>query len=777
MRKITNLNYDWFFKEKRNEKDSEVGNFTGFIPVELPHTIKILPYNEFDVKEYQFVASYKRTINVHKETGKAYILRFLGIAQRSVIYLNGSELLENKCGYNEIEIDITDTLEEGTNEIYVMCDASEGYFPPFGNIVDYLGYGGIYRECYLEETDKVYIKNPFFYVTDLLTDKPLWHLRLNFSSESLESIHILVTDNKDIALNTEVKILSGEEKGGVLGHVSLWSPDDPHLYTVTIERIKDGIVKDNLSFKFGFREIVPKADGLYLNGKKYLIRGLDRHQAYPYVGYAVPKTLQRNDAHLLKDTLGLNAMRSSHYMCHPAFLDECDKIGLIVYEEFPGWQYIGDALWKEQAMKNLDSMIYRDRNHPSIFFFGVRINESPDDYEFNKKAYLRAKELDPTLIITGTRAHRKGLDFDDCYTYNNFDFDLTKKALHPKKEVTKKKNPYLITEYCGHMYPNKSYDNEERRVNASLFHRNILKKVSEEGDIIGSMGWVFADYNTHKCFGPNDMICYHGVMDMFRNPKISAYTYMALRKNEPFLECSSSLAPGDYNASVFKVPYIYTNCEKVEAYLGDSLLHTYYVTDDILTHIFPFDDFFGNRMVDEEGISVKTQKSLKKSLTYILTHGFSKPLSLALHCNILLALKYRSLIQNYYMSIGSSTYTFKGYIGDRLVVVKKLGYGSFDHLDLNLSDTALKIEDTYGMIELKVTVRDTLGNIPRYLPDVVTIEPSEGLIVVGPKSASLIGGHASFYLRNKREEESKERVKVSIERCDSLMIEIPIVKI
>src|SRR5574344_2599804 len=106
MRKITNLNYDWFFKEKRNEKDSEVGNFTGFIPVELPHTIKILPYNEFDVKEYQFVASYKRTINVHKETGKAYILRFLGIAQRSVIYLNGSELLENKCGYNEIEIDI-----------------------------------------------------------------------------------------------------------------------------------------------------------------------------------------------------------------------------------------------------------------------------------------------------------------------------------------------------------------------------------------------------------------------------------------------------------------------------------------------------------------------------------------------------------------------------------------------------------------------------------------------------------------------------------------------
>ena len=145
MRKRTNLNYDWCFKEKFEESDLKVGNFNGFSKVDLPHAQKLIPYNYFDLDDYLFVSTYKKLLNVKKEPNKSYIISFLGIAQRSEIYLNGIKLNENKCGYNQIDLDITKELKDGDNELAVVVSSKEENFPPFGFWVDYLGYGGIYR--------------------------------------------------------------------------------------------------------------------------------------------------------------------------------------------------------------------------------------------------------------------------------------------------------------------------------------------------------------------------------------------------------------------------------------------------------------------------------------------------------------------------------------------------------------------------------------------------------------------------------------------------------
>ena len=117
---------------------------------------------------------------------------------------------------------------------------------------------------------------------------------------------------------------------------------------------------------FGFRDAQFRKDGFYLNGKKLKIRGLNRHQSYPYVGYAMPKSMQVMDADILKYELGLNAVRTSHYPQSHDFIDRCDELGLLVFTELPGWQYIGNDEWKEQAIKNTEDMVLQYRNHPSI---------------------------------------------------------------------------------------------------------------------------------------------------------------------------------------------------------------------------------------------------------------------------------------------------------------------------------------------------------------------------------------------------------------------------
>lgn len=776
MRSKINLNYNWFFKELQEDKDLKLNNYDGFSEVRLPHTQKEIPYNYFDWDKQQIVSSYKRALNVKKDPNKSYILSFLGIAQRSEIYLNGKLLKENKCGYNQIDLDITGELKDGDNELYVLVSSKEESFPPFGNVVDYLGYGGIYREVYLYETGSDYLINPFLYTENLLTEDRKFNFEVSFKHSKESKVRLLVTDNKENLINTTFTAKYGEKYSEKLPKVNLWNVNNPYLYSVKVELLNDkDEVLDDLSFDYGFREVKGDRYGFYLNGEKLLIRGLDRHQAWPYVGYAMPVSMQKRDADILKFKLGSNCMRCSHYMNHPEFLNECDKIGLLVYEEFPGWQYVGGEEWKAQALSNLDSMILRDRNHPSIAFFGVRINESKEDLPFNTKCYKRAKELDPSRIITGTHNNMKERDKYDCYSYNNFFVELTPKLLFKKSEVTKKSNPYMITEYCGHMHPNKPYDTEERRVDTSIIHKKVISKVSKEGDLFGAMGWVFADYNTHKGFGPNDMICYHGVLDMNRCEKATSYVYQALRgKDRPFLECSSALAPGDYDASVFKAPVVYTNCDKVEVYRGEELLKTYEIGDDVDSRVFYFADFIGNDLVKDHNESKKFQESFKKTLRYVCINGMDNKLGLFFHSNIFKAKKIIEYGTEYLGNITKYVYTFKGYIDNKEVAEKKIGYASFDHLDYSLSNESLNIIDTYDIISLTITAKDTLGNIPRFLPDVVSINYSDGLELIGPDKLSLIGGNATFYFKNKYQKASNEKVTINMDRVDSFDVNIKV---
>ena len=139
---------------------------------------------------------------------------------------------------------------------------------------------------------------------------------------------------------------------------------------------------DEDSRRIGFREATFTDHGFSLNGKIVKLRGLDRHQTFPFVGQAMPARVQRKDAEILRTGLHCNIVRTSHYPQSRHFLDRCDEIGLLVLEEIPGWQHIGPEPWKQLAIDNVGRMIRRDWNHPSIILWGVRINESRDDHSF-----------------------------------------------------------------------------------------------------------------------------------------------------------------------------------------------------------------------------------------------------------------------------------------------------------------------------------------------------------------------------------------------------------
>ena len=241
----------------------------------------------------------------------------------------------------------------------------------------------------------------------------------------------------------------------VMENMTLWDIENPHRYNCKV-RMQGVMGNDEASLKVGFRELHIEENKLTLNGKSLTLLGLNRHQSYPYVGYAMPKRVQEKDAYILKYELGLNAVRTSHYPQSPYFLDACDEVGLLVLEEIPGWQHIGQREeWRSKVMEDVKAMIERDYNHPSIITWGVRINESGDDHELYTATNELARSLDDTRPTSGVRCMERSEFLEDIYTMNDFIHDGSENILRTRERCTgsEKPVPYMVTEFCGHIYP------------------------------------------------------------------------------------------------------------------------------------------------------------------------------------------------------------------------------------------------------------------------------------------------------------------------------------
>ena len=551
--------------------------------VNLPHTSVELPYNYFDEKVYQQKFTYQKKLDWSEVfISKQVWLQFDGAMANSHVYVNGCLVKVHADGYTPFEVLLTPHLHAGENLISVVIDGSENPdISPFGGQIDYLTYAGIYRDVWLKTTDAVRIKNVRAIPESILEAEKTLSVQvylehLNQSSESGVLYARLTTmDGALIAAQqyaiTQTDTCLDFEFSGLMS-IQLWELEQPTLYSLDIN-IEGAGFSHHFATKVGFREARFTSEGFLLNGKPIKIRGINRHQSYPYLGYAMGAHAQQADADFIKNTLKFHLVRTSHYPQSPAFLDRCDEIGLLVFEEIPGWQHIGDESWKLGAIDNVRAMIERDWNHPSIILWGVRINESRDDDSFYQRTNALAHELDPSRQTGGVRCHAGSSLFEDVYTMNDFVLNGGSIALREQKDVTHLSNyvPYLVTEFNGHMYPAKRFDAEERQHEHVLRHLRVLDACYADPHISGCIAWCLFDYNTHKDFGSGDRICYHGISDMFRIPKFAAYVYKSQCDvtDEPVMQPVTFWARGERCECLILPLMILTNCDEIEFKFGD----------------------------------------------------------------------------------------------------------------------------------------------------------------------------------------------------------------
>jgi beta-galactosidase len=611
MRTVLSINQEWLYKPDFSQENdlSQLADRASYEPVCLPHTNIELPYNYFDDEAYRFVSCYKRDLNLEPQwKGKRLFLDFEGVMNYARVYLNGNFAGEHKGGYTAFCIEITDLVDFTVeNEVTVVVDSTERPdTPPFGGQIDYLTYGGIYREVQLRVVSPVYLEDVFITTPDVLAHKKKLsaEIRLNGLGkvQSDHTVRIMLFDGIK-----ELSSLTGSVSDDGLVHldlepldgIELWSLNNPKLYQVKCVLFEGKDEIDSYEVRIGFRDIRFTPEGFCLNGEKIKLNGLNRHQSYPYVGYAMPARVQRKDADIIKYELGLNTVRTSHYPQSRHFLDRCDEIGLLVFEETPGWQHIGDEEWQLQVLQDIQEMIIHDRNHPSIFLWGVRINESQDHHSLYTRTNQLARELDKTRPTGGVRYLCNSEFLEDVYTMNDFihdngygkylasvirnyntydhlqDQDGEYVALREPKSVTglEKDVPYLVCEYNGHMYPTKRFDQEERTVEHALRHSRVLNASQANDAIAGAIGWCSFDYNTHADFGSGDKICYHGVMDMYRIPKFAAYAYSSQKSpdEEVILEPATYWARGERSIGGVIPLVIFTNCDEIKFYYGKEL--------------------------------------------------------------------------------------------------------------------------------------------------------------------------------------------------------------
>ena len=767
MRKTFHLNFDWHFIDNyKDEYLKDDQNTADFIKIDIPHSNKIIPYNYFDEKIFNTVSTYKKNFHIDKEDqGKIIELIFEGIAHSSDIYLNGAFVLTHQGGYDEFRVDITSFVKYGeTNYLTVLVDSSENKdIPPFGNVVDYLGYGGIYREVRLEIIEQEHIKTCF--LKSYNTDKGL--ICDLFLSTNEGNVEIEVYDQDVCIKNTSFNVTDFKQTWIMeIDNLALWSVNNPYLYNIKLKLKHNDNNKDEFSTKFGFRSIKFTQQGFYLNGEYLKLRGLNRHQSFPYVGYAMPKSAQEKDAEILKFDLGVNIVRTSHYMQSKHFLNRCDEIGLLVFEEIPGWQYIGGEQFKANSYKNVESMILRDFNHPSIIMWGVRINESTDDEEFYKETNRIARLLDNTRPTGGVRNFKNSQMFEDVYTFNDFTNSGGTKVLQKPQHV-KKNVPYMVTEYNGHMFPTKAFDDESHRVEHALRHYRVIEEASKNKKISGTIGWCMADYNTHEQFGSGDKICYHGVLDMFRNFKYAAYIYSSQQNQKPVLEILSTFNYGEYAAGYMREIIIATNCDYVKVYKNDCLIDTVSPKNNnsIINRIIKLHDLIGNQLETNEGFSKRDSEKLKKIFLEINKYGYNLPIKTKL--SLLYILKKNRLkvshVPKLYFKYANSNYTYKfcGYKDENLVkTVIKENVKEVKYV-VALDKEELTVASTYDVARVVVKKIDQNNNVLTYAADPIMINVSGGIDLIGPKELSLQGGMIAFWVKSNKNK-NQGRIEVCV---------------
>lgn len=624
------LDADWLFGGKF-DPTALAPHFddTAFSRVSVPHCVARLSWEKWDPAAWQDLWIYRRHFQLPPENrGMRTFLHFDGVMVGATPTLNGHALAQHLGGYLPFECEITDSLSQGDNVLAVAVDSRWSNVPPEGAAVgakrvDYLEAGGIYRSVSLKVVPRIFISDVFA--------KPVKVLDADRRIEVLCSLDAAAPSPKPVQIQVElrngVRVLAlAQETVNIelagpkqipltlsnLGNVALWDVNAPHLYEVVTRLVIDGKPAHQQRTRIGIRDARFELDGFFLNGRRLQLFGLNRHEIFPYAGGAMPARVLRRDAEILRRDFNCNVVRCSHYPQSEAFLDACDELGLMVWEEVPGWGYIGDDAWKELLVRDVKDMILRDRNHPAIIIWGTRANESANEVDLYQRTRALAKSLDDSRPSSGsmTPGSRKNWQQDwheDVFAFDDYHAarDGSVGIAAPVPGV-----PYMLAEAVGQFNygKGKGFDSKYRRAgdvtlqqHQALWHAQAHSKAAANPRICGVIAWCGFDYAS--LINSFNNVKTPGVADVFRIPKLGASFYLAQISPEvrPVIQPNfywdfgpqTPRGPGKQAA-------IFSNCQHLEVFL-DGRIHVALQPDSTNFPHIQYPPFFTDLEMDGAG--------------------------------------------------------------------------------------------------------------------------------------------------------------------------------
>jgi beta-galactosidase len=592
------LNDAWLFGGKLNP-DALFPQFDdkGFVPVTLPHCATKLSWQNWDWKGWQEVWCYRRHFDLPETFKKQRVfLDFEGVMVGAEPTINGHTLPKHLGGYLPFHYEITDFVKDGQNVLALALDSRWSNVPPQGSPkgpqrVDYLEPGGIHRPVRLRAVPQIFIADVFAKPVQVLDDNRRLEILCTIDSKRVSDqpieLRVELKDGSNLVSRVQ-KTVQLESTGtkevsltlSDLKNIKLWDVDAPQLYNVVTTLLMAGKPIHDYYVRTGFRDAQFKLDGFFLNGRRLQIFGLDRHELYPYVGYAMPPRVKRRDAEILRREFHCNFVRCSHYPQSPAFLDACDELGLMVWQEVPGWGYLGDDTWKELLVRDVKEMIVRDRNRPSIVIWGTRANESANDVELYKKTKALAKSLDdsrPTSgsMTGGSRKNWKTEWHEDVFAFDDYHSapDGTVGIEDPVPGF-----PYVLAEAVGQFNytRGKNFDSYYRRSGdilaqqqQALRHAQAHSKAAANPRICGVVAWCGFEYGSLVNSYHN--VKYPGVADIFRVPKLGASFYLTQGDPNvrPIIQPNFYWDFGPHTPrESLKNAAIFSNCDHLEVFIN-----------------------------------------------------------------------------------------------------------------------------------------------------------------------------------------------------------------
>ena len=571
-------------------------------PVSLPHTVNIEP--RVVNNQWQGDAWYRKTIKADPRwKGKKVFLDFEGAMNFSEVWLNGVKVAEHLGGYSPFSVEIGEDLKHDNNQLYVRLDNRDNPLsgPKPLTQLDFNMYGGIYRNVWLR------VENPLHITHPVAANKVASGGVFARFSNVIEK-HADMQINTHIALekNTfvEIKIVQQLWRNGNLIVVDewigepgksdmeveqslrvdspeLWSPTAPNLYDLQTRLYAGNVLMDEEIQRIGIREFKLSDGALYINGKKTFLRGVNRHQEYPYTGYALSDAAQYRDAEKIK-AAGFDYVRLSHYPHANAFMNAADELGLVLLDAILGWQYVNpDPAFADHVVQTCRDLIRRDRNHPSVLAWECSLNESAMPPELIQRLHNAVHEEYP-----GKNTYSAG------WTKEGYDIYLQARQ-HRLDHYEQPTKPYIVSEYGDWEYfamnaglNQDSWENllPEERSSRQLLNAGEKRLQQQAANIIEAHNdnfntpafadgyWVMFDYNR----GYADDIEASGIMSLERLPKFSYHLFQTQRDHDKY---AGPLA-GGYSVfiashwqpdSSLTVP-VFSNAEEVELLLNDELV-------------------------------------------------------------------------------------------------------------------------------------------------------------------------------------------------------------